>query len=633
VFHHVDIFVYRHKDIDPLVERGMYNGHPITSPHLQTFLNTLEDIATMLEIDMTSWRTPPITDNFTQLWLDYFQSQRKDTKRTAKIWKAPDLSIEIILCTDVYMKVQEIFRRADSTTISDDYRLLWRCKNEYMDPEYMNAKGAALNWLEAPIFQDGGRDELKSFFRNEAETKCVDHWLTGDIFWWRRERTRNQITGIGFTSDEQVIFGVFKWDWPRANLFLAGLIGFIVLQAVNELEMVVQNTVGSTLAYAHLYNYLRCCKDTSKPSKVLLQKEWTDMGSFFRIVCDRSIFRAERSKALEHRYMRATLSHGTPLAGLAISKRNDKTTVKSQGTLHFGSILIIDALFKNGTKGRNFLDILSKSNQKLLIGEANVHIRSCAPDHGGLKPHNIAGADIYLSIFRHTLQSEIPRLHYMHGRLGRQALELNDELMDRLRPAFEAPGAPILIPTEIENPLAPLNFMWYERSFYVDASGGMDSDMRTVYTKPVYDAARVMTEYLHGEKSKIKPSALTERMEKLAGYVFNSNLPSVSVISLLTPNGQFRFTNPLTLSDEDIHRTWMEGIHATDTAVLELEMQIKSNKTLVWTAFRPAFYEFLSCPPAEEDDSAPDATEDGTTATTSGDVSAPGTTATEEMRT
>jgi hypothetical protein len=70
-FHHVNNFALRHFLMDPTVEE-----HPVTSPDTQPLINALEDIASMLAEDMRSWRTPPVTDNFTQLWLQYFRSQR-----------------------------------------------------------------------------------------------------------------------------------------------------------------------------------------------------------------------------------------------------------------------------------------------------------------------------------------------------------------------------------------------------------------------------------------------------------------------------------------------------------------------------------------------------------------------------
>jgi hypothetical protein len=128
---------------------------------------------------------------------------------------------------------------------------------------------------------------------------------------------------MGFTGEDfsrnEVFFGVPRWDWPRSNPFLAGLIAFIVTQAVNELSMLVHNDNGSSLDYAHLYNYLRHCRSKDPPGSdtKVLDKERTDMESFFKVVGDANIFKGERSKTLLHCYMRLLLAYGTSLSDLS----------------------------------------------------------------------------------------------------------------------------------------------------------------------------------------------------------------------------------------------------------------------------------------------------------------------------
>jgi hypothetical protein len=73
-FHHVDHFLHRHFLMDPNINRGYYKDHPIVRPDMQTFINALEDVASMTEKNMGSRQTPPVTDIFTQLWLDYFRN-------------------------------------------------------------------------------------------------------------------------------------------------------------------------------------------------------------------------------------------------------------------------------------------------------------------------------------------------------------------------------------------------------------------------------------------------------------------------------------------------------------------------------------------------------------------------------
>jgi hypothetical protein len=109
--------------------------------------------------------------------------------------------------------------------------------------------------LKGPLLQDDKtRRQLKSFFRSDAERQYGVEWLTADIFWQRRGRAKMLQTGIEVISIDEVVSGVPRWDWPRTNPFLAGLIAFVVTQAVNELSMIVQNDNGCTLDYAHFYN-------------------------------------------------------------------------------------------------------------------------------------------------------------------------------------------------------------------------------------------------------------------------------------------------------------------------------------------------------------------------------------------
>jgi hypothetical protein len=121
-FHHADHFLYRHHLMDPQVDRGVYADHPVGLPDMQTFINALEDIASMTEKNMGNEQTPPVADKFTQVWLSCFRNQRSDLRRARKDYKAPDLSIKMILCTDLYLAVQCLIGRVDVTTVPQGFR-------------------------------------------------------------------------------------------------------------------------------------------------------------------------------------------------------------------------------------------------------------------------------------------------------------------------------------------------------------------------------------------------------------------------------------------------------------------------------------------------------------------------------
>jgi hypothetical protein len=89
----------------------------------------------------------------------------------------------------------------------------------------------------------------------------------------------------------------------------------------------------------------------------------------------------------------------------------------------------------------------------------------------------------------------------------------------------------------------------------------------------------------------------------------------------------------LILSEEDSHGEWFAEVSTKVTEADDFAKTVLDSKTPTWLKFPLAFEEFLSCPPAIYEDSAPATTEDDTTATASGDVPTPGPTATEATRT
>jgi hypothetical protein len=121
------------------------------------------------------------------------------------------------------------------------------------------------------------------------------------MFWSRRAKHKEVLTKMPVAGPEEVVYGISQWDWTPNNPFLAGLIAFVATQAVNDLGMVMQNDNGATLAYAHLYNYLPQIHTgySSKPTSVL-EEEWTDIMSLFKLVGDAGISRVNDRRQSSH---------------------------------------------------------------------------------------------------------------------------------------------------------------------------------------------------------------------------------------------------------------------------------------------------------------------------------------------
>jgi hypothetical protein len=335
----------------------------------------------------------------------------------------------MVLCTDIYMLVQGLISAVDPKIIPKDYDYLWKCKNQ--NP---GGQSRIREWLSHSMFDTKkNRDRISSFFRSDTETEVVLDWLTQDMFWSRRAKHEEALTKMPVVGSEEVVYGISQWDWTRNNPSLAGLIAFVVTQAVNDLGMVMQNDNGATLAYAHLYNYLRQSHtgDPSNPTSVV-EEEWTDMESLFKLVGDASIFKGERPKAIESCYSRILLWHGTSLSDPSKTARSNKAKVWSQGTLKFAKVPLVDEIFEAGIKQQNFLNILNKNIQALILREVNLHARGCGSSSGERKFAKTQDIGGYLSLFRHTLQYEIPKLHFHHMNLALRSRVFNKELLRTL---------------------------------------------------------------------------------------------------------------------------------------------------------------------------------------------------------
>jgi hypothetical protein len=194
------------------------------------------------------------------------------------------------------------------------------------------------------------------------------------------------------------------------------------------------------------------------------------------------------------------LSHVTSLSDLSKTARSNKAKVWSQSTFKFAKVPLVDEIFEAGIKQQNFLNILNRSIQALILREVNLHARGCGSRPGEKKFAKTQDIGGYLSLFRHTLQYEIPRLHFHHMNLVLRCSVFNKELVRSLGPTLEAPVFSHWLRLS-QNPLVPLIIMAYERGYQMQQkSGDIDSDAKIVYTEPVFEAARVISKYLREQQ-------------------------------------------------------------------------------------------------------------------------------------
>jgi len=517
----VDDCFNRYILMEEMVEDGFLAN--ASWPALESLHNALEDIASMQEAKIR--QDPPAMDNFTQLWRDYFQAlygdglDKNDFTRKMNE-KRPDLSVEIVLCTDIYLDVQNLIPATDPNLIPDDYKRNWSSKNSRESSDQSD-HGDIMNRLrQSPFTSKHIRQGLNSFLRNESETTTVVRdWLVGDRFWNRRALVKRILTRKGLTKEEgandgKVINGVSTWDWPRYNPFLAGMIAFVTAQAVHEFNMVFQNYAGYPVAYAHFYNYLRQAHSVSflTPRTPVLDQEWPDMEAFLKIMGDRSIFGGDRPANLQQCFQRTLLSHGIPLSAFSRGNHRKDSLPISKPKLKALSTPIIDVLFEDGINRRGFLNIAQKKIQDVIRREADRHVNDNHEDGADLKLRDLIG---FLIAFRRTIQYEIPKLHFAHNLVFMQTWNINLRIHEALKDDLERQHDALFLDTLTwkNDPSIPLNIMLYEK-LYQEQTTGNEMSTTKVYSDPVYKAASIIRDEIENGLNRVTPC--TKRMEILA---------------------------------------------------------------------------------------------------------------------
>ena len=501
-----------------VLQIGYFDDYETDMPALQPLVNVLEDILGMDVEGMGSFQDPPIIDNFTQLWREYLQTLCSAPKPEGQEKRElPDLSVELVLCTDVYLKVQEVVALAEPNIIRDDYKNNWAYKNYYAND---HNSGHILELLKQyPFTSNSFRKTLTSFFRSDTDIAKVVDWHTTEKFWFRRVSMKEKITGIRISGREDCAVGVSRWDWPRYNPFLAGLIAFVVAQAVDEFNTVTQNHSGSPVETAHLYNYLRQAHSVTAPSPCtpVLAKEWPDMETYLKIMGDKSVFGGDRPWTLRHCLQRIFLAHGRSLSSLARNAHGaNDWGIKTKTRLQSHNTPIIDALCEGGTQRRNFLNITNKTIQEVIQREATRRAAT-STEQNQFPIKTLTG---YLTAFRRTLQYEIPRMHFMHSILAIVAHWLHNKLKDPLRALSEENGNGYTPPAWDNEDTIPLHIIWHE-SRHQERTSSLNYETREVNSQPTYTAASVIEETLLSSNSRPKvPSFGTRKFEEMVKYVY-----------------------------------------------------------------------------------------------------------------
>ncbi|KAI1681665.1 S-malonyltransferase [Pyrenophora tritici-repentis] len=176
-YHHQAVFSLRPTTIQPLIESEHI---PNDLPSFHALINALEDIAILIDLGIEL----PAMDNFTQTWYTYLKQQRDDRAKEQKKQKPANLSIEMLLYTDLYIQTQMVFNDKISEKLQDHYFALH---------EYLIDTG---DHLEIPRIlrqtSDAKRKpNLKSYLKDEQKTTQIARFIMEDIFCSEREARAN----------------------------------------------------------------------------------------------------------------------------------------------------------------------------------------------------------------------------------------------------------------------------------------------------------------------------------------------------------------------------------------------------------------------------------------------------------
>lgn len=421
----IGVWLHRHRVTDEYAKRGLENDPYLTMPKMQPFINMLTDTIGMLTGGLGNLDEPPVVDNLTHLWMDYFRPQLKEP------WaiRESDLSIEIVLCIELYLAAQNILLQVDV-----DHAIVLRHYAALKIHPFVD------DILEIVNDRARSRGKLGSFFRSAEVTQHVKDWLNIDGFWARQAKRKKVMTGERVSSFDEIVFGRKYRDWTRFNQFLGVLIQFVVAQAVCEVRVVFRNLHGCTIPHAHLYNCLRHCRSDSNVTRPLLDIRWPDVKAFLEILGDSVVFKGDRPRTLHTCANRLMLRHDISLVSTAPNPHHGRSRATNKGITHGGlsydCIPLINAVFSCDVNSRAFLILQTKT-----VFDA-IKTFTTAKSKGNIRIGASSEND-YISLlllFRRILHAEMPALHFIHDRLAIPSKEINDILFESLKKDMTSPG-------------------------------------------------------------------------------------------------------------------------------------------------------------------------------------------------
>ncbi|KAI4696621.1 uncharacterized protein J4E88_000798 [Alternaria novae-zelandiae] len=486
---------------------------------LQVLTNALDDIVWMI---IGVHIEPPAMDNFTKAWYTHLKRGISDDGKDVPHHRyAKDISIEMMLYTDLYLAVQDILTPLESPSqespsqespsqetlsqetpaeetpaeetpaqVRKDYHDLWK---------YVRREGRVHRLLKAPFIQ-GKRERamLTSFFRDPLVAERRLSWLSSDPIWVARAESAKKEEHWEVMPHS--LYNRNCYDFITMNPFLAGLILFVAVHATCDLSLLTQNTDGLVLGYAHLFNFLRQAHSANNAdsSEKLLTREWEDMEAAIDLLGESNFFKGNRPIALDMCIQRLLRAHGMKASDLARDAGRVKkgTRAYDSGQISAISTPLTNLIFSDGGPSKTtFLNITNQAISELLMQEAETYASDT------LDPKIIKGAWAAgpLIMFRVLLQRELPALLFPLDTVQSHCSEINKKIFAALDSTMAQPNVRSKLWMNWQKKgTIPVNLLFYERGYHKQsqAPGPIPKDVTGVHSLPIHEAAEIITDYL-----------------------------------------------------------------------------------------------------------------------------------------
>ncbi|KAI4936751.1 uncharacterized protein J4E92_001476 [Alternaria infectoria] len=202
----------RYRVMEAMLRDGYFDDYKTDMPALQPLVNALEDVLGMDVDGMGSFQDPPIMDNFTQLWREYLQTLYSAPKPEGQEKRElPDLSVELVLCTDLYLKVQEVVTLAEPNIIRDDYKNNWAYKNYYQNDsdsghilELLKEYPFTSNSIQAHWLHNKLKDPLRAISEENGNGYTPPAWDNEDTIplhiIWHESRHQERTSSLNYET-------------------------------------------------------------------------------------------------------------------------------------------------------------------------------------------------------------------------------------------------------------------------------------------------------------------------------------------------------------------------------------------------------------------------------------------------